>query len=148
MPRHCQETRLDYSVQQLFEMVADVSAYQEFLPWCAASRILKRESNRFTAELVIRFKGFRSSYTSRVTLHPPRKEGDTARILVELVEGPFEYLTNCWEFYPEDGGCRVAFELDFRFASPLLERMIGGMYHRAVEKMVEAFSARAAELYG
>lgn len=133
-----------YSPQQLFDMVAEVARYPEFLPWCKAARIYSRNGNEFLADLVIVFKGFTEKYTSKVTLHP-----DTYCIEVDMVEGPFHHLDNHWRLEPlENGGTMIHLELDFRFKSRILEGLIGGMFQRASEKMVAAFRERAKELYG
>jgi coenzyme Q-binding protein COQ10 len=148
MPHHEQTLLSHHSLEELYTLVADVPRYKEFLPWCVASRILAREEDYFTAELVIRFKAFRSKYTSKVMLYPQKTTGEEARIEVELVEGPFDYLTNYWRFIPEKQGTRILFQLDFKFHSAMLEKLIGSMYGRAVDKMVMAFEQRADELYG
>lgn len=133
-----------YSPQQLFDLVADVARYPEFLPWCKAARIISRGEDAFLAELVIFFKGFREQYTSRVSVNSAEY-----RITAEMVEGPFHHLVNHWYLEPlPGGGTAVHLDLDFRFKSRILEGLIGGMFQRASEKMVSAFRARAAALYG
>lgn len=133
-----------YSPQQLFDLVADVARYPEFLPWCKATRILSHSENEFLGELVVVFKGFREQYTSRVTLDPVEY-----RITAEMVEGPFHHLVNRWHLESRaEGGTVVHLDLDFRFKSKILEGLIGGMFQRASEKMVSAFRERAVVLYG
>ncbi len=133
-----------YTPQQIFDLVADVARYPEFLPWCKAARILSREGNEFLADLVIVFKGFTEKYTSKVTLHP-----EEYKIEVDMVEGPFHHLDNHWILKPaENGGTLICLDLDFRFKNRLLENLIGGMFQRASEKMVSAFRERANKLYG
>lgn len=142
MPSHHDSQFLPYTPQQLFELVADVARYPEFLPWCRAARILEKGDNAFLAELIIHYKGFSESYTSRVTLTPH------SAIDVVMVKGPFEYLTNNWRFTAENGGSRVDFSVDFKFKSRMLEMMMGGFFSKATEKMMEAFIQRAVALYG
>ena len=139
-----------YSPRQVYDLVADVKRYPEFLPWCRAARILEwPEPNIFLAELVIAYKQFRESYTSRVELLPGMTENDLHVINVRMVQGPFHHLTNGWKFLPEaGGGTQIEFELDFAFRSSLLEKMIGGFFGRAAGKMGEAFKQRADQLYG
>jgi coenzyme Q-binding protein COQ10 len=147
MPHHHQIQILPYTTRQLFDLVADVQSYPEFLPWCRAARILKREEHEFLGELIISFKGFTESYVSRVILTPPVGSG-IAAINVELVSGPFENLSNRWVFTPESNGhTKIEFDLDFKFRSTLLDKLIGGLFARASETMVEAFRKRAAALY-
>lgn len=148
MPHHEQDMLSHHTVEELYALVADVPSYKEFLPWCVASRTLKENDTGFTAELVIRFKTFRANYISQVDLHPANHPKDEARIEVTLVEGPFDYLTNHWRFIPEADGTRIQFAVDFKFHSVMLEKLIGGLFGRAVNKMVDAFEARADALYG
>ncbi len=142
MPAHSETKILPYSPQQLFELVADVARYPEFLPWCKAARVTEREENTFLGELVISYSGLSESYTSRVTLTPYHA------IDVVMVKGPFDYLTNNWRFTPEGASTRVDFDLDFKFRSKMLEMMMGGFFLKATEKMMGAFETRAAALYG
>ncbi|MDG1287064.1 MAG: type II toxin-antitoxin system RatA family toxin [Rickettsiales bacterium] len=138
--KHSEITR--YSAQQIFDLVADVASYPQFLPWCKGARILKKESDTvFLVELIIGFKGLTERYSSRVTLAP----NDT--IKAEMVDGPFHHLINDWRFIEKAEGCQIELELDFQFKSKLLEGMIGGLFSKASEKMVSAFRARARELY-
>ncbi len=139
------ETRiLPYTPQQVFDLVADVERYPEFLPWCIACRITKRVDDGFEADLAIGFKMVREKFTSIVTL----KQSD--RIEVAYKDGPFSYLTNTWDFAPgPDGkGTEVRFHLEFEFRSRMLQSLIGLLFEEAVRRMVGAFEARAAALYG
>ncbi|MBN8532027.1 MAG: type II toxin-antitoxin system RatA family toxin [Alphaproteobacteria bacterium] len=147
MPVHHEQRFAPYTPRQMFELVADVEKYPEFLPWCALARILKRQENRFEAELVIRYKQFSESYVSDVQLTPPGADG-AAAIDVTQLRGPFMRLENHWKFLPQDGGTRIDFALDFQFRSKILQMMIGAFYSRAAEKMVAAFLERAERLYG
>jgi coenzyme Q-binding protein COQ10 len=142
MPAHRESIHLPYTQAQLFDLVADVEKYPQFLPWCRAARIHERGEGYMLAELLIAFKGIRESYTSRVELRRPDA------IDVTMVKGPFHYLVNYWRFTPEAGGTRIDFDLDFRFSSRLLETLIGALFARATEKMVGAFKSRAEQLYG
>jgi len=143
LPRHRETRRVPYSPEQMFALVADVERYPEFLPWCVATRIRSREERSFTADLIAAFAAFREQYTSRVNLDP---EGRL--IVIEYLEGPFEHLTNRWQFQPVDGGCDVEFDIDFRFRSRTLEALISGMFTKAIRKMTESFEQRAHQLYG
>lgn len=143
MPTHSEQRHLPYAPEQLYELVAGVERYPEFLPWCKAARINRREGDVFWADMVIAFKVFRERFTSKVTLIP--KTG----VDVEYIDGPFRYLTNHWRFLPApDGGCTVDFYVDFEFRSKILQRLIGLLFDQAVHRMVSAFEARAAQLYG
>ena len=142
------ETRfLPYSPEQLYALVLDIEQYPKFLPWCRAARILSYEGNSFLGELVISFSHLTERYTSRVTPTPPTATQEGA-INVDLVTGPFNYLKNHWRFVPAVGGTEIHLDLDFQFKSKLLDKLIGGLFGRACEKMVAAFTARADALYG
>ena len=143
MPTHAEHRRLPYSAEQLFNLVADVERYPEFLPWCLAARIRERKDNAITADLLIGFKMVRERFTSRVVLDRPK------RIDVSYAEGPFRYLNNHWIFLPQDdGSCVIDFYVDFEFRSRMLQRIIGVLFNEAVRRMVGAFEARARQLYG
>lgn len=143
MPTHAEQRVLPYTPQQLFELVADIERYPEFLPWCMAARIRKREENLVIADLVIGFKVFRERFTSRVMLDPAG-----GRIDVAYTEGPFKYLNNHWVFEAHPEGCRIDFYVDFEFRSRILQKAIEILFHEAVRRMVSAFEARAGVLYG
>lgn len=148
MPSHAERRTLPYSTQQLFDLVADIERYPEFLPWCRAARILERGEGYFLGELVISFHHFTEGYTSRVTVQRPATPESRGQIDVVMVKGPFEHLTNHWKFSPHPQGCEIDFALDFKFRSRLMEKLIGGLFGKATAKMVEAFTQRAAAMYG
>jgi coenzyme Q-binding protein COQ10 len=144
MPTHAEKRTVPYTPDQMFDLVADVERYPEFLPWCVATRIRRREGpDAFVADLVIGFKVFRERFTSLVGLVRPR------RIDVVYREGPFRHLTNHWSFEPDDNGnCIIDFYIDFEFRSRTLQRLIGALFNQAVQRMVSAFEKRARALYG
>jgi len=143
MPTHAEQRRLPYSAKQLFDLVADVERYPEFLPWCVGARIRERTEKLLVADLLIGFRMVRERFTSRVVLSP------YDRIDVAYSEGPFRYLTNHWVFQPQpDGGCVIDFFVDFEFRSRLLQKVIEMLFNEAVKRMVSAFEARARQLYG
>ncbi len=142
MPTHAEERHLPFSQQQLFDLVADIERYPEFLPWCIACRVTKREGTVIEADLMIGFKMVRERFTSRVTLSAPN------RIDVEYLDGPFRYLNNHWVFKPTEDGCVNDFYIDFEFRSRILQRLMGPLFNEAVRRMVSAFDSRARALYG
>ena len=148
MPKH-QDTRvLPYSAQQMYDLVADVARYPDFLPWCAAARIRSvtpRDdgSQVMEADLVISFKVFREKFGSRVTLHPKALRIDT-----DYLDGPFKYLHSYWTFRDVEGGCEVAFFVDFEFKNMILQKVIGVVFGEAMQRIVRAFEDRARDLYG
>jgi coenzyme Q-binding protein COQ10 len=143
MPTHAEKRHLPYSQKQLFDLVAEVDRYPEFLPWCTACRIASRDGDSFYADLVVRFKVFSERFKSKVTLH------EYDQIDVEYIDGPFRYLNNHWRFIPQDdGSCVIDFYVDFEFRSRMLQTLIGLLFNEAVSRMVGAFETRAKELYG
>jgi len=143
MPTHAERKRLPYSPQQLFDLVADIERYPEFLPWCVGARVRERKGNTIVGDLLIGYRMVRERFTSKIVLDRPH------RIDVSYSEGPFRYLTNHWEFEPEeDGGCTIDFYVDFEFRSRVLQKIITTLFNEAVRRMVGAFEARARKLYG
>jgi coenzyme Q-binding protein COQ10 len=144
MPTHAEKRVLPHASEQLFDLVADIERYPEFLPWCVGARIRERSGNKIVADLLIGFKMIRERFTSRVLLDRPG-----LRIDVTYTDGPFRYLNNHWIFEPmPDGTCRIDFFIDFEFRSHVLQKIMGVLFNEAVRRMVSAFEARAQQLYG
>ena len=147
MPKHAETRVLPYTAQQMYDLVADVGQYPKFLPWCAAARIRsvtpQGDAQVMEADLVISFKVFRERFGSRVTLWPDEMKIDT-----EYLDGPFKYMKSNWSFRDVDGGCEVAFFVDFEFRNAVLQGIIGVVFNEAMQRIVRAFERRAAELYG
>ncbi len=141
MPTHAEKRVLPYTQEQLFELVADVRRYPEFLPWCVGARVISRTETELVADLTIGFKMFRESFRSHVTLNRP------GHIHVRYLNGPFRYLNNHWRFHPQAQGTEVDFFVDFEFKSRLLQAVIGTVFNEAVRLMVRAFERRAYALY-
>lgn len=142
MPTHAEKKVLRYTPEQLFDIVADVRRYPEFLPWCVGARVLSRTEAELTADLTIGFKVFRETFRSQVTLERP------GHIHVRYLNGPFRYLNNHWRFTPVPAGTEVDFFVDFEFNSRLLQALIGTVFNEAVRLMVRAFERRAMALHG
>jgi coenzyme Q-binding protein COQ10 len=141
MPTHAEKKILPYTPEQLFEVVADVRRYPEFLPWCVGARIVSRTDTEIVADLTIGFKLFRETFRSQVTLERPH------HVHVRYLNGPFRYLNNHWRFAPVANGTEVDFFVDFEFKSRLLQAVIGTVFNEAVRLMVRAFERRAYALY-
>lgn len=143
MPTHAQKRRLAYRPEQLFDLVADIERYPEFLPWCVGCRVTKREGEVIWGDLAVGFKVFREKFTSRVTLRRPDK------IDVEYIDGPFKFLKNHWVFLPEGkDATTIDFFIDFEFRSRMLSAAIAPLFEEAVKRMVDAFELRAGVIYG
>jgi coenzyme Q-binding protein COQ10 len=141
---HAEQRVLGYRPEQLYDLVADVERYPEFLPWCIGARIRERHEMLLVADLIIGFKMIRERFTSRVNL-------DREHLAIDVIyaDGPFKHMANRWRFEPTpDGGCRIDFYVEFEFRSAMLQKLIGVLFHEAVRRMVGAFEARARQLYG
>lgn len=144
MPRHFEVQTFPYTADQIYALVADIERYPEFLPWCTALRIRRREGNKIIADMSIGFKLVRETFTTEVTLNSEGRE-----IHVTYINGPFKYLTNQWRFTSAgEGVCEVAFDIDFEFRSKLLQTLMGAVFHEVISRMVKAFQSRAKQLYG
>ena len=142
MPSHRETRVLPYSPEQMFDLVADVRRYPEFLPWVAALRVRRETPDETLADMIVGFKGLRETFTSRVAKRRPE------HIRVDYVEGPLRHLANDWRFRAEGEGCALEFHVDFAFRSRVFEKLAGAVFDTAFRRMVAAFEARAAELYG
>lgn len=126
----------------MFDMVADVARYGEFLPWVAGVRVRSNSEAEMIADLLVGFKALREKFTSRV--HKQRPD----RIHVDYLDGPLKHLFNDWTFRPDgQGGCLVDFTVDFAFRSTLFEKLAGQMFDKALRRMIAAFEERAEQLY-
>ena len=147
MPTHREKRSLPYTAQQMYDLVADVARYPEFLPWTSAARIRSRTDRGdhvvMEADLVISFKVFRERFGSRVTLWPARRRIDT-----EYLDGPFRHMRSFWEFTEVPEGCEVEFFVDFEFRNAILQKLIGVVFDEAMRRVVAAFERRAADLHG
>ncbi|ANB34798.1 type II toxin-antitoxin system RatA family toxin [Rhodovulum sulfidophilum] len=148
MPRHSENREMPYTARQMYDLVADVGSYPQFLPWTAAARIRSRKDfgdhELMEADLVISFKVFRERFGSRVTLWP----GDF-RIDTEYLDGPFRYLKSQWRFEDvAENRCKVEFFVDFEFKNRVLQGVIGAVFNEAMLRIVRAFEDRARALYG
>jgi len=143
MPVHREKRIVPYTPEQMFDLVAAVDRYPEFLPWCVASRITVREGDVFFADLVIGYKMLREKFTSRVTALCPD------HIHVEYMDGPMKHLSNHWRFIDNgDGTSTIDFYVDFDFRNMMLRKLIEVFFNEAIRRMAKAFEDRADALYG
>ena len=142
MPQHRESRHLPYSAQQMFDLVADVPRYGEFLPWVAGVRVRSDSETEMVADLLVGFKSLREKFTSRVNKQRP------TRIHIDYLDGPLKHLHNDWQFVDDGQGCCIVdFSVDFAFRNSLFETLAGQMFDKALRKMIAAFEARAAVLY-
>ncbi|MEW9855565.1 type II toxin-antitoxin system RatA family toxin [Novosphingobium sp. M1R2S20] len=142
MPGIHQTRRLPYTAEQMFDLVADVDRYPEFLPWVVATRVRSDTETEMVADMLVGFKALKEKFTSRVEKSRPE------HIRVHYVDGPLRDLDNSWSFRPTEEGCEIDFCVDFAFRNPIFEKIAGQYFDRAFRKMVTAFEERAAQLYG
>lgn len=143
---HHERRRVDFTPEQLFDVVADVDSYREFVPWCQGSRVLSRkDEHHFEAELEVGFKVFVERYTTRVRLDRPH--------LVECKVDDshlFTYLDSTWRFVPGErpGTTLVDFRVDFCFRSPVYRQAVSLFFKEVVESQLRAFEDRCYSIYG
>lgn len=148
MPIYRTTRRVAHSPQAMFDLVADVERYPEFVPLCEALRVRRRQPGGegievLVADMSVGYKAIHETFASRVTLDRPK-----LKILVEYVDGPFRYLENRWTFRPDGEGCQVEFYISYEFRNVALGLLMGAMFDRAFRKFAEAFEARADAIYG
>ncbi|WP_299842786.1 type II toxin-antitoxin system RatA family toxin [uncultured Roseovarius sp.] len=148
MPTHSETRHLPFEARQMYDLVADVARYPEFLPWTAAARVRSVTpqddgSQVMDADLVISFKLFRERFRSRVVLWP-----DDLKIDTEYLDGPFKYMKSNWAFAEAENGCDISFFVDFEFRNRLLQKAAGLFFYEAMQRIVRAFEDRARQLHG
>ncbi len=132
-----------YSAREMFDLVADVEAYPDFLPWCADCRVLSRDEDEVVAELHIHYSGLDKRFTTCNRMQPGKM------LEMRLREGPFSHLQGFWRFQAlGERGSKISLDLDFRFASRLLDMMVAPVFTRIADGLVDAFHRRAVSLYG
>jgi coenzyme Q-binding protein COQ10 len=147
---HVYETRhpVAHSAEEMFALVARVEDYPKFLPLCEELIVKRREQHDgkevLVATMTVGYGMINESFTTRVHLDPAAR-----KILVEYLDGPFTFLENRWHFQPNgSGACEVEFYIAYAFRSRLFERLVGGLFAKAVERYTSAFEARADKVYG
>ena len=143
MPSHHERRDLQHSAKQMYDLVADVRRYPEFLPWVSAIRVRKDYETEMLADMIVGFKSIKETFSSRVVKTP------YSSIIVDYLDGPMKHLNNRWSF--EDlptGGCTIEFSVDFTFRNPIFEALAGQFFESALRKMTGAFITRANNLYG
>jgi ribosome-associated toxin RatA of RatAB toxin-antitoxin module len=143
MPQIRKSIFIHYSAAQMFDLVADIERYPDFLPWCCGAQVRPLDNHQVEATVEIDFHGLRSCFVTRNTHQRP------AEIALNLVSGPFRSLTGYWRFTPlRPAACKVEFALDYAFASGLLGRAIAPVFELIATSLIDSFAKRAAQLYG
>ncbi|KQO80982.1 type II toxin-antitoxin system RatA family toxin [Rhizobium sp. Leaf262] len=147
MPQFETRRLVKHSPERMYNLVADVEKYPQFLPLCDGLTVRSRKERDtktlLVADMTVGYKAFRETFTTQVLLKP-----DENAIDVKYLDGPFKYLDNRWRFEPtDDGGCSVYFFIDYEFKSRILGAVMGSMFDRAFRMFAEAFEARADKIY-
>ena len=137
-----------HSPTEMFDLVADVERYPEFVPLCESLLVRSRESDGVSAQVLVAsmtvgYGPLCETFTTRVRLDRAASEITTSNI-----SGPFQRLNNVWHFRPHASGCQVDFAIDYAFRSMALELLMGGLFDKAFRKFAQAFEARADLVYG
>jgi coenzyme Q-binding protein COQ10 len=149
MPQFTTRRQVRHSAADMFDLVADVERYPEFVPLCKALKVRERNTlpngnEIVVADMTVSFKLVRETFRSRVTLERPKLQ-----ILVEYLQGPFSHMENRWRFKPTgEGSCEIEFFIDYEFRSRTLGMLMGGMFDVAFRRFAAAFEARADRIYG
>ncbi len=149
MPQFSNKRRVRHSAEKMFDLVADVERYPEFVPMCRALKVRQRTpkpdgSEIIVADMTVSFQLVRETFTSRVTLDRPN-----LKILVEYLQGPFSKLENRWTFESKsDESCDVGFFISYEFKSRMLAVLMGAMFDAAFQRFAAAFEKRADVVYG
>lgn len=132
-----------FSARQMFDLVNDIEAYPQFLPWCADSRIIKQKEDVVEAELMIAKGGFKKSFSTRNTIDWG------GRITVSLLDGPFSHLEGVWNFMPlREDASKISLDLEFEMSGVLANLAFGAVFNQICNTMVTSFTSRAKEVYG
>lgn len=146
MPKYSETRKLPFSDQQMYDLVADIESYPEFIPWCTGTRIrsIKEEGEKtiVDADLLITFKIFHERFRSIVEFAP-----NSRKINIRYLEGPLKYLESQWLFTVEGSGCIVEYQVEFEFKSKLFQKIAGFIFQEALQKIVASFEKRAMDIY-
>ena len=149
MPKHFEKKIVNFTAKQMYELVADIDNYREFLPWCNDSKIIEvtnidNEKKTLIADLEIGYKDLVYTYRSNVLL-----DNQELTIKVDFVHGPFKNLDNSWIFKKvDDQSCEIEFFIDFELNVGFLNLLISKFFDKAFKKMVNSFENRANQIYG
>jgi coenzyme Q-binding protein COQ10 len=147
MPTFRTKRSVSFTPRQMFDLVADVERYPEFVPLCEGLRVKERSRvsghEVLLAEMDVGYGALRETFSTRVKL-----DGVMLRVTVEYLDGPFKYLDNRWSFDPTTAGCDVDFYISYELKSLMLQLMVGAVFERAFRRFTEAFEQRAQQIYG
>ncbi|HDN69452.1 MAG TPA: type II toxin-antitoxin system RatA family toxin [Gammaproteobacteria bacterium] len=134
---------LPYTTDEIYALVSDILTYPEFLPWCSGTEILSQEGEELSARIGFSVGGVSQSFTTRNRLQPGKE------IAMQLVDGPFSQLEGRWRFEPlGDAGCKISLLLEYDFSSKMVSLVVGPVFNKIANTLVDAFQKRAVEVYG
>lgn len=134
---------VSHSAEEMYQLVADIKTYPEFLPWCAATTILKSSDDEIEAKIVIAYKGINKSFSTRNVLVPAKS------MEMHLLDGPFDDLQGLWRFDVLDqSACKVSLNLEFEFSSKIIAMTMGRVFNEIAGSLVDSFCQRANSIYG
>ncbi|KHJ54363.1 cyclase [Aureimonas altamirensis] len=147
MPKFESKRIVAFTPRQMFDLVADVERYPEFVPLCERLTIRTRREREGTtllvADMTVAYKLIRESFATQVLLDPDKRQID-----VEYIDGPFRFLRNQWRFEDDPEGCKVVFFIEYEFKNRALGMVMGSMFDYAFRRFAVAFEERAAKVYG
>ncbi len=127
----------------MYALVNDIEAYPEFLDWCNTAQVMNRSETHLQATVAVEIGKIKQSFSTENSMQPGR------RITMQLVEGPFKFLSGCWQFNPGgEQSCDIRLDLEFEFKNKLLKMALSHTFNRIMDTMVDAFTKRAQEIYG
>lgn len=134
---------IPYSAAKMYDLVADVDNYHNFLPWCSGSRMLSQTPDEVKGQVDIQHMGLNKSFTTLNRMHKNKM------IEIRLVDGPFKQLNGFWRFDAlEENGCKISLDLEFEFSNKMMSMAFGPIFSQIANSMVDAFCKRAAVVYG
>jgi ribosome-associated toxin RatA of RatAB toxin-antitoxin module len=134
---------VSYTPQEMFVLVTDVNAYPRFMPWCSGAEVLSYENNEMVARIDFAVGGVGKSFTTRNTHKPDAEVG------IQLVDGPFSQLQGRWQFEPlGEEGCKISLYLEYDFSSKMVSMVVGPVFSKIANSLVDAFQKRAVDVYG
>ena len=132
-----------YTADEMYMLVSDILTYPQFLPWCSGTQILSQEGQELSARIDFSVSSVSQSFTTSNQLKPGEE------IAMQLVDGPFSQLEGRWRFEPlGDAGCKISLLLEYDFSSKMVSLVVGPVFNKIANTLVDAFQKRAVEVYG
>jgi coenzyme Q-binding protein COQ10 len=134
---------LPYSAEEMYDLVADVESYPQFLPWCGGTRVIARDCQQVVASIDVAYRGIRRSFSTRNRLNQGRS------LEMDLLEGPFRHFHGCWRFEPIDTrGSKISLDLEFDFSNRVLALALEPVFTQIAKSLMDSFKKRAMAVYG